>query len=130
MNKFKSINMWKIIPDQQWKDVSLLLICYVRLCLDVLLLMINMVCSLTAYKKGRFLRVHFLLKKKKVERGVSCILILMFFGFSVSQMVFFPSPILLSLNSQSQVFTREDFCLLSYFLLGVSPTQSFNSLCY
>lgn len=130
MNKFKSINMWKIIPDQQWKDVSLLLICYVRLCLDVLLLMINMVCSLTAYKKGRFLRVHFLLKKKKGGEG--CILhlnthVLWLFCFTDG---FFPSPILLSLNSQSQVFTREDFCLLSYFLLGVSPTQSFNSLCY
>lgn len=52
--------MKQIIPDQQWRDVLLLLVYYVGLYLDVLLQMINMVCSLITYTKGIFLKVHFL----------------------------------------------------------------------
>lgn len=60
-----------MIPDQQGKDVLLLVIYSVRLHWDVLLLMISMVGSLTTCKKGKSLRVHFLFKKKK-ERERRC----------------------------------------------------------
>ena len=73
--KSKKMDMEERIPDQQWKGVLLLLIYYVRLYLDVLLLMRNMACSLITCRKGRFLRVHFLVEKKKKrwERRIMCL---------------------------------------------------------
>lgn len=54
----------KSLPDQQWKDVELLLVLYGEWGLDVQLQETNMACTQTAGTKDKFLKVHFLLKKE------------------------------------------------------------------